>query len=160
MKFQSLRLSRGLFRLWGGIILTEIFSDSVRSKFPKNQGELSARLKSIERCINNEENLREVNVEFCRRAFRLLADCRLINEENIRFLSNSEACKNYDPKLIFPYNPSEGVLRKVKHSDDIYDSKGVQRFYHESNMCVLCGGTEYFIANNRFADGEGFPANK
>ena len=140
--------------------MAEIFSDSARGNFPENQGELSARLKSIERCINNEENLREVNVEFCKRAFRLLADCRLINEENVRFLSSAEACKNYDPKLKFPYNPSEGVLRKVKHSDDIYDSKGVQRFYHESNMCVLCGGQEYFIANNWFADGEGFPTNK
>jgi len=59
--------------------MPEIFSDSARGNFPKNNDELSARLKSVERCINNDENLREVNVEFCRRAFRLLADCRLIN---------------------------------------------------------------------------------
>ncbi len=140
--------------------MSEIFSDSARGKFPKNQNELIARLKNIESCINNDENLLEVNIEFCRRAFRLLTDCGLINKENVQFLSSAEACRNYDPKLKFPYNPSEGVLRKVKHSDDIYDSKGVQRFYHESNMCVLCGGSEYFIANNWFADGDGLPANK
>ena len=140
--------------------MSEIFSDSARGKFPKSQAELSARLKSIESCINNNEKLQEVNVEFCKRAFRLLADCRLIKEENVNFLSSAEACKSYDPKLKLPYNPSEGVLRKVKHSDDIYDAKGIQRFYRDSNMCVLCGGSEYLIANNWFADGGGLPANK
>ena len=49
--------------------MTEIFSDSTRGTRPKNQDELSARLKSIASCINNDENLREVNVEFCKRAF-------------------------------------------------------------------------------------------
>ena len=140
--------------------MSKIFSDSARGNFPKTQAELTARLKSVESCINNDEKLREVNVEFCRRAFRLLADCGLITAENVRFLSSAEACAEYDPKLIFPYNRSEGVLRKVKHSDDIYDGKKIQRFYHESNMCVLCGGTEYFIANNWFSDGGGLPANK
>lgn len=140
--------------------MSEIFSESARRNYPKNQDELSARLKSIERCINNDENLREVNVEFCRRAFRLMADCGLITEENVRFLSDAEACKNYDTNLKFPYNRSEGVLRKVKHSDDIYDANHVQRFYHESNMCVLCGGQEYLITNNWFADGGGISANK
>lgn len=140
--------------------MSEIFSDSTRGNFPKSQAELSARLKNIERCINNDEQLRQVNVEFCKRAFRLLADCRLITEDNVKFLSNASACEEYERNLKFPYNRGEGVLRKVKHSDDIYDANGVQRFYHESNMCVLCGGAEYFIANNWFADGDGFPANK
>jgi len=84
----------------------------------------------------------------------------LINEENVNFLSSAEACKSYDPKLKFPYNPSESVLRKVKHSDDIYDANSIQRFYRDSNMCVLCGGVEYLIANNWFADGGSLPANK
>ncbi|MBR4641201.1 MAG: hypothetical protein IKO74_00590 [Selenomonadaceae bacterium] len=140
--------------------MSEIFSDSARGNPPKNIVELKARLKSIERCINNNENLREVSVEFCKRAFGLLADCGLITEENIRFLSDAEACKTYDRNLKFPYNKTEGVLRKVKHSDDIYDAKHIQRFYHESNMCVLCGGQEYFIANNWFGDGRGFPSNR
>ena len=143
--------------------MSEIFSDSARGNFPKNQAELTARLKSIERCINNDEKLNEVNVEFCKRAFRLLADCGLITEDNIRFLSSAVACESYDSKLKFPYNRAEGVLRKVKHSDDIYDAKGIQRFYHESNMCVLCGGAEYFIANNWFGDppdGKGIPSNR
>ncbi len=144
--------------------MPEIFSDSARGNFPKNYDELSARLKSVERCINNDENLREVNVEFCRRAFRLLADCRLINEDTVRFLSDAEACAEFDPDLKFPYNRGEGVLRKVKHSDDICDANGVRRFYHESNMCVLCGGREYLIANNWFGDpptsGGGLPVNK
>ena len=143
--------------------MSEIFSDSTRGKFPKSQAELSARLKSIENCINNEENLQEVSVEFCKRAFRLLADCRLITEENVRFLSIAEACKNYDQQLKFPYNSSEGVLRKVKNSDDIYDANGIQRFYRDSNMCVLCGGAEYLIANNWFGDppeGGGLPSNR
>lgn len=143
--------------------MSEIFSDSTRRNFPKNQAELSARLKSVERCINNDENLQQVNIEFCRRAFRLLADCGLITEDTVRFLSDAEACRNYDPNLKFPYNSGEGVLRKVKHSDDILDAKGVQRFYGENTMCVLCGGREYFIANNWFADppqGGGLSANK
>lgn len=144
--------------------MLEIFSDSARGNFPKNHDELSARLKSVERCINNDENLREVNVEFCRRAFRLLADCHLINEDTVRFLSDAEACAEFDPDLKFPYNRGEGVLRKVKHSDDICDANGVRRFYHENNMCVLCGGREYLIANNWFGDpptsGGGLPVNK
>ena len=140
--------------------MAEIFSDSARRNFPKTQDDLTARLKSVERCINHDENLHEVNVEFCRRAFRLMADCDLITEETVRFLSDAAACKNHDANLKFPYNLSEGVLRKVKHSDDIYDANHVQRFYHESNMCVLCGGQEYLIANNWFADGGGLPANK
>ncbi len=110
--------------------MSEIFSDSARGNFPKSQDDLSARLKSIERCINNDENLREVNVEFCKRAFRLLADCGLITEENVRFLSDAEACEKYDPKLKFPYNPTDGVLRKVKNSDDIYDAKGYRRAFY------------------------------
>lgn len=78
-------------------------------------------------------------------------------------MSDAEACAKYDPKLKFPYNPTEGVLRKVKHSDDIYDAKGVQRFYRDSNMCVLCSGKEYLIASNWFSDppeGGGLPSNK
>ena len=111
--------------------MSEIFSDSARGNFPKNQDELIMRLKNIERCINNEENLQTVSIEFCKRAFRLLADCGLITEENIRFLSSAEACKNYDSQLKFPYNRGEGVLRKAKNSDDIYDAKGIQRFYRD-----------------------------
>ena len=140
--------------------MPEIFSDSARGNFPKSQDDLFARLKSIERCINNDENLREVNIEFCKRAFRLLADCGLITEYTVRFLSNADACLNYDRNLKFPYNKTESVLRKVKHSDDIYDANHIQRFYHENTMCVLCGGQEYFIANNWFADGGGLPSNK
>ena len=140
--------------------MSEIFSDSACGNPPKNIVELEARLKSIERCINNDENLRKVNVEFCKRAFRLLADCGLIIEENVRFLSDAESCKNYDSNFKFPYNKTEGVLRKVKHSDDIYDAKGFQRFYRDNNMCVLCGGQEYLIATNWFADGGGLPSNK
>ena len=133
--------------------MAEIFSDSAHGKFPKTHDELTARLKSVASCINNDEQLQNVNVEFYRRAFRLLADCRLITDDTVRFLSDAEACANYDRNLKFPYNRAEGVLRKVKHSDDIQDAKGIQRIYHDSNMCVLCGGQEYLIANNWFADG-------
>ena len=88
----------------------------------------------------------------------------MITEDNVRFLSDAEACASYDRNLKFPYNRGEGVLRKVKHSDYICDANGNQRFYHDSNMCVLCGGQEYFIANNWFGDpptgGKGLPANK
>ena len=140
--------------------MNEIFSDEARGNFPKSQAELIARLKSVESCINNDENLREVNAEFCRRAFNLLVDCGLITAENVRFLSSAEACENYDSKFKFPYNRSEGVLRKVEHDDDVYDLKDIQRFYRGSKMCVVCGGTKYLIANNWFADGGGLPANK
>ena len=115
--------------------MSEIFSDSARGNPPKNIVELKARLKSIERCINNDEKLREVSIEFCKRAFRLLADCGLITEENVRFLSDAESCKTYD-------------------------TKHIQRFYRDNNMCVLCGGQEYLIANNWFGDGRGLPSNR
>ena len=88
----------------------------------------------------------------------------MITENTVRFLSDAEACASYDRNLKFPYNRGEGVLRKVKHSDNINDAKGIQRIYHDSNMCVLCGGQEYLIANNRFGDpptsGGGLPVNK
>lgn len=144
--------------------MSEIFSDSARGNFPKSQDDLTARLKSIESCINNDEKLQTVSIEFCRRAFSLLADCSLITEETVKFLSDAEACEKYDAELKFPYNRGEGVLRKIKNSDDIYDSKGVQRFYRDSKMCVLCGGQEYLIATNWFGDppsGKGFlPSNR
>ncbi len=73
----------------------------------------------------------------------------MITEDTVQFLSDAEACASYDRNLKFPYNRGEGVLRKVKHSDDICDANGNQRFYHDSNMCVLCGGQEYLIANKR-----------
>ena len=143
--------------------MTEIFSDSTRRNCPKTQAELTARLKSVENCINNNENLQQVNIEFCKRAFRLLADCGLITEETVRFLSDAEACRTYDPNLKFPYNSGEGVLRKTELDEDVRDGKGIQRFYHGNKMHVLCGGTKYLIANNWFADpikGGGLPANK
>ena len=134
--------------------MSEVFSNEIHDNF------LTARMKNIEACINNDENLSEVNIEFCKRAFRLLADCGLINQETVRFLSSAEACKTYDTKLKFPYNPSEGVLRKVERDDDIYDANHVQRFYRGDRMCVICSEDKYLIANNWFGDGDGFPANK
>ena len=144
--------------------MSEIFSDEIGGNFPKNQAELATRLKVVESCINNDENLKTVSIEFCRRAFRLLADCNLITEENVRFLSDAEACAEYNPKLKFPYNKTEGVLRKTENDDDIWDKNGVQRFYRGSKMYVLCGGTKYLIATNWFGDppsgGKGIPSNR
>ena len=77
-KFQARGVFPALLRYQEEEInLSKIFSDSIRGNFPKSRDELIARLKNIERCINNDEKLREVNVEFCKRAFRLLADCEL-----------------------------------------------------------------------------------
>lgn len=143
--------------------MSEIFSDETHGNFP-SQNELEARLKSIANCINNDENIRQVSIEFCRRAFGLLADCGLITENNVRFLSSAEACEKYDTQFKFPYNRSEGVLRKVENDDDVLDEKGYQRFYHGSKMHVACGGTKYLIANNWFGDppenGKGLPSNR
>lgn len=120
--------------------MVEIFSETGSEKNrPKNRTELAVRLKSIERCINNDENLRQVSIEFCKRAFKLLEDCGLITEDNVYFLSNAEICAEYDPKLKFPYNKTEGVLRKTEVDDNILDKNGIQRFYHGSKMQVLCG---------------------
>ena len=136
--------------------MSEIFYGN----FPNNQAELESRLKSVERCINNDENLRQVNAEFCRRAFRLLADCGLITADNVQFLASADACESYDSKLKFPYNRSEGVLRKVERDDDVYDANHVQRFYRGEKMCVICNGTKYLIANNWFAEGGNISSNK
>ena len=40
--------------------MSEIFSDEVHGNFP-SQDELSARLKSIANCINNDENILDEN---------------------------------------------------------------------------------------------------
>ena len=128
--------------------------------FPNSQAELESRLKSVERCINNDENLRQVNAEFCRRAFRLMTDCGLITADNVQFLSSADACESYDSKLKFPYNRSEGVLRKVERDDDVYDANHVQRFYRGDKMCVICNGEKFLIANNWFAEGGNISSNK
>ena len=127
--------------------MSEILSDEICGSCPKNQAELATRLKSIASCVNNDEKIRTVSIEFCKRAFGLLADCGLITEANVQFLSSAEACKDYDSQLKFPYNSSEGVLRKVEIDDDVYDAKSYQRFYRGDKMHVICGGTKYLIAN-------------
>lgn len=139
-----------------------IFSNETRGNSP-NKAELITRLKSIESCINNNERLQEVSIELCKRAFSLLADCALVTEDNVRFLNDAKACAEYDTDLKFPYNRGEGVLRKVERDDDIYDNKGIQRFYRGDKMCVVCGGIKYLIANNWFGDppnGKGLSSNR
>ena len=82
----------------------------------------------------------------------------------MQFLSNAEACANYDPKLKMPYNKTKGVLRKVENDENILDENGQQRFYRGSNMHVICGGKKYLIANNWFGDppenGKGITSNR
>ena len=140
--------------------MSKIFSDEIVVNPPKDVAELATRLNGIKNLINNDENLREVSIEFCRRAFGLLTDFGLITEETVKFLSDAQACTDYDPKLKFPYNAFEGVLRKVECDNDIYDEKGVRRFYRGDKMCVICGGKKYLIANNWFGDGPTLPNNR
>ena len=110
--------------------MSEIFSDSARGKFSKSQAELSARLKGIENCINNEENLQEVNIEFCKQAFRLLADCRLITEEKQR-----GRCIQLSRLSVWKYSALFPRLKLIK----ITPAKCDRGFFFVKTSSVLAG---------------------
>lgn len=129
-----------------------------RENFPANETELRARLAAVEKLINNDENVSYVNINFVLAAGQLMQDCGLITENNLRFLSNAAACKNFNNNFRFPYNPGEGALRRVDYDNDVmgYNAKGKengQRFYHgEDRHLELRNGQHYLFSNDWYND--------
>ena len=121
---------------------------SNNAKFPANESELAERLNEIENLINAEKS----NVAFVESAFKLMENCGLITQENIKFLTDAIALKCKHHHFRFPYLPSEGVLRQVKNYNDVFDSNDLPRFYKGNDRRVECEGKMYVIANDWYQD--------
>lgn len=117
-------------------------------KFPANESELATRLTELENLINAEKS----SVVFVESAFKLMEDCGLINQENIKFLMDAIALKCKHRHFRFPYLPSEGVLRQVTNYNDVFDSNELPRFYKGNDRRVELDGKMYVIANDWYKD--------
>ena len=115
--------------------------------FPANQDELKMRLNEIEQLVNKLN----ANIEFCVAAFKLIEDCDLITEDNVRFLCSAQACKKYDPNFWFIRNRSEGVLRPTKDYNNILTGND-RRFYSGSNIRVEFYEQHFLIVNDWYKD--------
>lgn len=118
------------------------------TKFPANDSELGARLAEVEKLINAEKS----NVAFVESAFKLMEDCGLINQENIKFLTDAAALKRRHRSFKFPFMQSEGVLRQVTNYNDVFDSNDLPRFYKGNDRRVELEGKMYVIANDWYQD--------
>ena len=117
-------------------------------KFPANESELTSRLVDIENLINAEKS----NVAFVESAFKLMENCGLINQENIKFLTDATALKRRHRNFKFPYMSNEGVLRQVTNYNDVFDANGFPRFYKGNDRRVEIEGKMYVIANDWYQD--------
>ena len=124
--------------------------------FPANQAELKERLAAIEELINNEKKVSPVNITFVEKAFKLMEDCDLITESNIKFLCSAAACQSYDSRLKFLRNYNEGVLRAVEDDNDVY-TDGYPRFYPGFDRRIELNGQKYLIVNDWYKDGSACP---
>ena len=128
--------------------MTKIFREE-QPNFPPNKDELDWRLAEIESLIN----VAQINIEFIEATFQIMQDCDLITEDNVKFLCNAQACKNFNPNFKFPFNPAEGALRSVKNDGDVLDADGKQRFYHgEKRRIELLNRQRYLFSNDWYAD--------
>lgn len=118
------------------------------TKFPANDSELTERFAEIENLINAEKS----NVEFVESAFKLIEDCGLITQENIKFLTDAAALRRKHRNFKFPFMPNEGVLRQVTNYNDVFDSKDMPRFYKGNDRRVELEGKMYVIANDWYQD--------
>ena len=127
--------------------------------FPKNEIELKNRLSKIENLINNDEAIQDINVQFNEKAFKLMQDCNLLTEENIKFLINSQSCKGFNPDFRFAYLPNEGALRRAKHNNDRFGPDGNARFYAKKTMYIQGNDNDemYFISNDWYKDHSSVP---
>ena len=124
--------------------------------FPANQTELDERLAEIEELIDNLKKVPLVNINFVEKAFKLLEDCDLLTEENLKFLCSASACQSYDFRLKFIRNYNEGVLRRVEDDNDVY-TDGWPRFYPGFDRKIEVGGQKYLIVNDWYKDGSACP---
>ncbi|MBR1645740.1 MAG: hypothetical protein IJ685_03070 [Selenomonadaceae bacterium] len=117
--------------------------------FPKDETELNERLTGVEKFINPAEEISKVNVKFVLVAGKLMEDCGLITENNLRFLCDAAACRNLNPDFKFPYNPGEGALRAVDDDDKIHGADGCPRFYRgKKRRLELLNGQHYLFSND------------
>ena len=115
--------------------------------FPADQDELNKRLNEIEQLVNKYD----ANIPFCEKAFKLIEDCDLITEDNVRFLCSAEACKKYDSNFWFIRNRKEGVLRPTKDYNNVFTRK-YQRFYSGFDMHVEFYEQNFLIVNDWYKD--------
>ena len=116
--------------------------------FPVNQDELEdKRLKEIEQLVNKYD----ANIPFCEAAFKLIEDCDLITEDNVRFLCSAQACKKYDSDFWFIRNRKEGVLRPTEDYNNVFTGK-YQRFYSGFDMRVEFYEQTFLIVNDWYKD--------
>ena len=121
--------------------------------FPKDKAELEKRLKEVEELINKDR----ANIDFAETAFKLMEDCDLITEENIKFLSSAQSCESYGYNFRFPYNPDEGALRYVTDDNDVIGGLGKARFYSGNDRRVELNGNHYLISNDWNKDNNNVP---
>ena len=114
---------------------------------PANQTELNKRLEEIEQLINKSD----ANIPFCEAAFKLIEDCDLITEDNVRFLCSAQACKKYDSDFWFIRNRKEGVLRPTKDLNNVFTGN-YKRFYYGSDMYVEFYEQNFLIVNDWYED--------
>ena len=120
--------------------------------FPANQNELDTRLKEIEKLINNEEGVPKVNIKFSEAAFKLMEDCALITESNLKVLCSAQSCKSIDSNFKFPFNPDEGPLRLTNDNNDVFDSDGCRRFYNGKKIRIESNGQIFLLSNDWYSD--------
>ncbi|MBQ7198830.1 MAG: hypothetical protein IJS29_06165 [Selenomonadaceae bacterium] len=118
------------------------------AKFPANESELTTRLSEIENLINADK----ANIPFVESAFKLMEDCGLITQDNIKFLMDAIALKCKHRHFRFPYLSNEGVLRQVTNYNDVFDSNNFPRFYKGNDRRVELDGKMYVIANDWYKD--------
>lgn len=122
-------------------------------KFPANETELTERLTGLETLINADK----ANIAFVESAFKLMEDCGLITQDNVKFLMDAIALKCKHRHFRFPYLPNEGVLRQVTNYNDVADSNGLPRFYKGNDRRVELDGKMYVIANDWYKDSSPCP---
>ena len=131
-----------------------------RPNFPKDEDELNLRLAEIEKLINNDEKVSQVNIKFVEAAFKLMEDCDLITSDNVNFLSSAQACMEFNEQFRFPRNPREGALRHVTDNNDVLGVDGSPRFYDGKKRHVELDGQHYLISKDWFGDTALCPSNK
>ena len=135
--------------------MTKIFR-SGRPNFPKDGDELKKRLDEVKSFVNKDS----ANIEFAEAAFKLMEDCDLITEENIKFLSSAQFCRNSNYNFRFPRNSSGGALRYVIDDNDVIGGKGNtrgRRFYSGYDRRVELNGDHYLISNDWYKDNNAVP---
>lgn len=118
--------------------------------FPANQTELKMRLAEIEQLINKK--VPQVNIKFSEAAFKLMEDCSLITESNLKLLCSAQACESIDSNFKFPFNLDEGALRSTNDNNDVLGADGCPRFYNGKKRRIESNGQIFLFSNDWYSD--------